>query len=63
MASKSANKQSNQSLKKSQRIQTLLWLFMALIFGALTLSLWIIQASMASPTKVVESPDTQETMA
>ena len=62
MVSKSANKQSDQSLKKSQRMQTLLWLFMALIFGALTLLLWMVQASMASPTKRVESPDTQETM-
>ena len=63
MASKSANMQSDQAVRKRQRIQTLLWLFMALIFGALTLFLWMLQASLASPAKVVESPDTQETMA
>ncbi|WP_230660837.1 hypothetical protein [Psychrobacter sp. I-STPA10] len=63
MASKPTNIQTDQVLRKRQRIQTLLWFFMALIFATLTLLLWMSQASVASPAQVVKSPDTQETMA
>lgn len=62
MAAKAANMQNKQVLKKRQRMQTILWLLMALIFGAVTLLLWMVQASIASPAQVVESPDTKETM-